>query len=513
MKVFLLEHPRQIMPDRCNDIANTPLASSLITGCIAGLLNSRGHDVKIAEGFLEKLTYEDIYQQIMTFDPPVLGVHLIFNWENNRQLFSFLKQVKAEGLVGKIVGYGYYPTFAYEEIFKFCPEFDGLIIGEPEQTFAEWLEKDLPVGGMARMNSAGQIQLQRREVNRDLDALPDPIRSEALLRMGEVNIEGSRGCYGRCTFCYINPYYGETSCWRAKSPERVMQEIDRIIAQHGPRKFYFTDPNFFGPGQQGQERALKLAAMLKERKIRFGIEARVNDIQPDTISTLVEAGLEDLLIGLESGRDDSLKRLNKMTTVKQNERALSILRANGIEPNVGFIMFEPDSSLMDIRTNFEFLKRNALLNNLFITANVLYHPQIILQGTKAYKDLLQEERLILNGTVYEGRTAFLVPEVACLAKIIGQITNYFFVRMNEVWTGKLQEPGNIASLYETINRLMVSCFEETLSRLEAGGSFNEAAVKELLDEVKMKIQAIFKQFPKTPVVKGNLAVMPDRGCL
>jgi len=99
---------------------------------------------------------------------------------------------------------------------------------------------------------------------------------------------------------------------------------------------------------------------------------------------LAEAGLHQILIGLESGRNESLKRLNKMTTVEENERALRVLRQYGIEPNLGFIMFEPDSSLADIRINFEFLQRNSLLEDLAITANVLYHPLIILQGTKAY---------------------------------------------------------------------------------------------------------------------------------
>ncbi|AET68052.1 Fe-S oxidoreductase [Desulfosporosinus orientis DSM 765] len=506
MKVFLLEHPRQIEPDRCNDIANTPLASSLITGCIAGMLNSMGHDIKIAEGFLDNLTYEDVAQQILEFAPPVLGVHLIYNWENNRQLFSFLKRLKEDGLVEKIVGYGYYPTFAYQEILQLCPQFDGLIIGEPEQTFAEWLETGVPVSGMACVDAAGQIQMQRREAYRNLDALPDPIRTAAMMKIGEVNIEGSRGCYGRCTFCYINPYYGEGSCWRAKSPERVMQEIDRIIAQYGPLKFYFTDPNFFGPGKAGQERAMKLAGLLKERKIRFGIEARVNDIHEDSIAALVEAGLEDLLIGLESGRDDSLRRLNKMTTVEQNESALRILRSHGIEPNVGFIMFEPDSTLVDIRTNFEFLKRNSLLKNIFITANVLYHPQIILQGTKAYRDLQQEKRLILRGTTYEGMTTFLVPEVARLAEIIGQITNYFFVRMDDIWKGKLQEPSDVGSIYQAVNQLLVNCFEENLSRLEAGEPMDGAAVSALIDKVNNKIKAIFDQFPKTSGINNKFVV-------
>ena len=35
---------------------------------------------------------------------------------------------------------------------------------------------------------------------------------------------------------------------------------------------------------------------------------------------------------------------------------LYTLRKYGIEPNYGFIMFEPDSTLADVRENFEFLK-------------------------------------------------------------------------------------------------------------------------------------------------------------
>ncbi|APV43803.1 Radical SAM superfamily enzyme YgiQ, UPF0313 family [Dehalogenimonas formicexedens] len=496
MKVFLLEHPRRIAPERCNDIANAPLSSSLVTGCIAGMVQSLGHRVEIAEGFLDQLTYDEIHRRVAEFKPEILGVHLVYVWGNNEELFAFLRRLKTEGLVGKIVGYGYYPTFAYEEILKACPEFDGLFVGEPELSVAEWLAAGKPVPGMAWLDGNATIQIRRRDLNKDLDSLPDPVRTPAMMRMAEVNIEGSRGCYGKCTFCYINPYYGENSCWRPKSPERVIAEIDRIIAEYGPRKFYFTDPNFFGPGNIGRERALKLAAMLKERNIKFGIEGRVNDIRPEVISALVDAGFTEMLIGLESGRDESLTRLNKMTTVAQNEEALRVLRANGIEPSVGFIMFEPDSSLADVRTNFEFLKRNDLLKNIFTTANVLYHPQIILQGTSAYRTMQQEGRLILRDTTYEGRAAYSNAAVARLAEIIGRMTNHLFIAMNRVWQGQLNEPSNAAELYQVITKLLVERFENTLARLEAGERIDEPAADNIVAGTNSKIEAIFVTFPK-----------------
>ncbi|MBA2882067.1 radical SAM superfamily enzyme YgiQ (UPF0313 family) [Desulfosalsimonas propionicica] len=511
MKILLLEHPRQIASCRCNDIANTPLASSLITGSVAGMLQSRGHQISIVEGFLDGLNYNDIYEKVVSFKPAVMGVHMVYNWEDNQQLYTFIRRLKSKGLVDKIVGYGYYPTFACQEILAFCPEFDGLLVGEPEQTFAEWLETGKPVAGMAWRDSRGGINMLRREPIADLDALPDPVRTEAMMRMGEVNIEGSRGCYGRCVFCYINPYYGDDSRWRPKSPERIIREIDSIIDKYGSKKFYFTDPNFFGPGQMGQRRSLKLAALLKDRNICFGIEGRVNDIHQQTISALVEAGLEQILVGLESGRDESLKRLNKLTTVAQNERALQILRQNGIEPNVGFIMFEPDSSLADIRTNFEFLRRNDLLKNIFITANVLYHPQIVLQGTPAYRNLQQQGRLNLKATTYESETDFKVPEVARLSAIMARVTNYFFVKVDEVWQGRLTEPANAADLYQAINQLLVGCFEKSLSRLEAGDAMDDTAAAEAIDKVKAEIGAVFEQFIRNEDGCG-LSAAPGKGC-
>ena len=230
--------------------------------------------------------------------------------------------------------------------------------------------------------------------------------------MREVNIAGSRGCYGSCTFCTINPFYGGRSLWRPRSPESVIAEMAAVLEEHpDTSRFYFVDPNFFGPAGRGRERALTLARMIRERfDIRFGLEGRVNDIDEELVESLVAAGFDELLIGLESGSDATLRRLNKHTTVEQNRRALRILRSYGVEPNVGFIMFEPDSSLDDVRVNLAFLREERLLDRLAVTANVLYHQQILLRPTPAYRDSLAAGRLIVSPhNPYEGTMPYLSP--------------------------------------------------------------------------------------------------------
>ncbi|MFZ5632642.1 MAG: B12-binding domain-containing radical SAM protein [Bacillota bacterium] len=503
MRILLLEHPRVISPDRCNDIANTPLSSCLLTGYTAAMLRSQGHEVEIVEGFLDGLSYEDIYHRADAVGPHILGVHMVYQWRIDPELFGFLERAKREGLSPYITAYGFYPTFAFEEILQMCPSIDSVIVGEPEMTFAA-LAGSLSrrycsgaVPGIAVRDESGRVKCLRRDPLEDMDLLPFPVRTEAMFRLPEVNLLGSRGCYGGCTFCCINPFYGKGSRWRGRSPENIVAEMDEIIAERGKKDFYFTDPNFFGPGMEGQKRALRLASLLKARCVRFGIEARVNDIHDETIGALVEAGLRHILIGLESGKEQSLKRMNKMTTVVQNERAVAILRKHGIEPNIGFIMFEPDSTLEDVRINFEFLRKNDLLKNLPVTANVLYHHQIILRGTPAYQRLQSEGRLkVQSPTAYEGMTAFTDQKVAALAGIMRRITNFLFVRMAGIWGGKTEEPPGYREKYAKINGLLVKWFSDVLTDLEMSVLFTEEYKSFLIQEAEKEINIILRNNSK-----------------
>lgn len=499
MKILLIEHPRSVTPERCNDIANTPLSSCLLSGYAAGMLKSKGHEVEIVEGYLDRLSYEEIWNIVDAFRPDILGAHVVYHWQRDIALFDFLERVKGEGKARTITAYGFYPTVAYEDILGRCNAIDSVITGEPEIPFADLSDNVSrgnyipPIPGLAFRDGSGRIRWLKQRPLDDLDLLPFPVRTEALYRLPEVNLLGSRGCYGMCTFCYVNSLYGQGSRWRRRSPENIVEEIDAVVSGRGARDFYFTDPNFFGPGQQGQQRALRLAELIRSRNIRFGIEARVNDIHDEVIGPLVEAGLRHILIGLESGRDESLRRMKKMTTVAQNERALKILRKHGIEPNVGFIMFEPDSSLEDIRINFEFLRRNDLLRNLAVTANVLYHHQIILEGTEAYHSLRRDGRLQTSTSCsYEGTTYFRSPEVASLADIMRRITNFLFGCMEGVWSGRATEPPGAGESYGEVNRLLVKIFDESLRALESGERFDSEQIASFVRETEGKIAGILK---------------------
>ena len=51
LRIALLEHPREASWFHMNDIANTPLSSSLMTGYAAAVLEAQGHQVSVRGRF------------------------------------------------------------------------------------------------------------------------------------------------------------------------------------------------------------------------------------------------------------------------------------------------------------------------------------------------------------------------------------------------------------------------------------------------------------------------------
>jgi anaerobic magnesium-protoporphyrin IX monomethyl ester cyclase len=416
MSIILLEHPRPRPPERYESVVNTPLSACLITGHIASMLQFNQYNVDIVDANLHGWSFKKTVQELSKRRIKILGVHLVYLWENTEDVFDAILSLRKSFHNTHINLYGHFPTFAFRDLLIEYPFVDSIILGEPETTFLELtdtvinnkdtanyyaidglafnspLEKnETRSGNILESNHVSDvIKNKPRTPVSNLDTLPFPYRYDFdLFKKKRITtyILASRGCYGKCTFCYLDRFYGEQSQWRGRSPENIFDEISYINRIFNEEYFYFADANFFGPGKKGKERACELARLIIDNSlnIRFGIECRVNDIEDKTIDILVLAGLKDVFLGVESGSQMSLDKFKKFTTVKDNKSAINTLRRYGIEPNYGFIMFEPDSTLSDVRANFEFLKEMKMLNSPSITAHLLHHKQTVFKGTLDYE--------------------------------------------------------------------------------------------------------------------------------
>ncbi|HHW43853.1 MAG TPA: radical SAM protein, partial [Desulfotomaculum sp.] len=433
MRILLLNPPLLTDPFTDDLVVNAPLSACLLTGYAAACLQEAGLEVSVVDADLAGWSVEETRDRLLREDFALLGVHLKFLWERTAEIMAMLQVVKEEKPRIHLNLYGHYPTFAWEPLLRQFPFVDSVVLGEPEFTLTELARRLAgPDGGAWRETTGlvysgqgGPVRNQLRPAVDDLDSLPFPLRPDpqASARRHMHNyILGSRGCYGRCTFCYLNNFYGPGMIWRGRTPANIVAEMEQVYRATGNPSFYFADANFFGPGERGRQRILELAGLLGrlDFPLVFGLECRANDVEEGVFSRLVEVGLRDVFLGVESGAQSALDRFRKGTTVAQNERAIVTLRRLGLNISLGFINFDPGATLEEIRENLHFLQRMELLDCPSTTAHLFFHRQVVLRGTPAYDYLLGRGLLRPVGfTGHEGEYTMADPRAEAVCRVMG----------------------------------------------------------------------------------------------
>ncbi|MFH0728416.1 MAG: radical SAM protein [Pseudomonadota bacterium] len=494
MKVIVLEHPRIPSETHFNDIANTPLWSCLMAGYAVSSLRASGADVSLLDACGKKWTFFETAQILLKEAPDLLCVHTVYFWEHTEALFDFFKALRCLGFSGHITLFGFFPTLAWSAILEVASAIDSIAVGECEASLSE-LANRLKAGDAWRetpgvafcRNGAARLSARRAPADNP-DVFPDP---EHILVPGETaSILASRGCYNHCRFCPVPTFYMNGPGWRGRSPAAVAAEISRLKAK-GVKDFYFVDPNFIGPGRKGKERVLELCRLIAPLHITFGMETRADDLEEELLSHLKSAGLTSLLIGIESGSPEILSCLNKGASIRKSEAAISLCRSAGIEPEIGFLMFVPDSTLSGLEENFSFLKRNHLLDRLDRTANLLSHRQIVFMGTSGYQLFKNEGRLTKTGFLgfqavieYRDHRVLGISEVvsaACLHVLreTGRPESPLYWEKHDDWTRA-----------RGVNDVLVSLFESLLMEANASSFLSGETGRRRLEAIDKAIAGV-----------------------
>jgi anaerobic magnesium-protoporphyrin IX monomethyl ester cyclase len=243
------------------------------------------------------------------------------------------------------------------------------------------------------------------------------------------------------------------------------------------RRFYFVDPNFIGPGRAGKRRTLALMKRLAPLKIRFGMETRPNDLDQKLLAAMTGAGLDSLLLGIESASPGVLTNLSKHASADESRRAIDLCRRAGIEPEVGFLMHTPDANVDDLVYNLTFLEASRLLDRLERTANLLCHRQIVFRGTCGYDRYQRAGRILGTDPLgFETRIAWRDPRAEWVADVMVPVC-LDVLRL----TGDPQSPLYWKAAFkdrpivDCVNKRLVDTFRDTLHRATQSASPPSAA--------------------------------------
>jgi len=492
MKILVLEHPRVPSEKRFNDIASTPLWSCLMGGYAAASLEQNGFDTIFLDHTAPGACFDATRDKIMSLNPDLLCVNAVYFWEHTPQLFTLFSTLKTLGFSGHITLFGFFPSLVYRKILHQCDPVDSVAVGEFEHTLVELakaLEKKRSIEsieGLATRSCLSHTKhcTRRPEKNPDQFAFPKRGGIEET-----ETILASRGCYNHCSFCPIPSFYNQGSLWKGRSPENITKEIQGLVDQ-GTKDFYFVDPNFIGPGKLGKKRTMDLMDLLTPMGIKFGMETRPQDLDDEILEQLVKAGFESLLMGVESGSAAILNQINKSSKAAVASRAISLCRNHGIEPEIGFLMFVPDSRLDDLFENMDFLIKNNLLDRLDRTANLLSHTQIVLAGTSGYETFERDNRLKKTGIFgFEGDVNFSDPKVKWVAKRVTFACHTILKNMSDSKSPLFWKNENL-NVSQKANAFLVDLFFTLLSQAKNISELPFSDIRPGENEIQDQIKAI-----------------------
>lgn len=227
---------------------------------------------------------------------------------------------------------------------------DLILLGEGEETLRELMKlietpDFIPEGitGLAYQREGKTIKTISRPVIRNLDSLPDP--AWHLVDMDtyrfiwrkhhgyfSINLATTRGCPFKCNWC-AKPIYGNR--YNSRSPERVVNEMNRLIQEFDVEHFWICD-DIFGL-KPGWVKSFKELIQAHGIRTRYKIQSRVDLLlKEDTIDDLVASGLDMAWVGVESGSQKILDAMDKGTTIEQIRSATQLLKAKGVK--VGFFL-------------------------------------------------------------------------------------------------------------------------------------------------------------------------------
>ncbi len=266
------------------------------------------------------------------------------------------------------------------------PSVDATVFGQGEETFREVLLRlergDSLAGccGTAFRDSGSKVvrNLPRAftEVGTfsplDYDLLPVE-RYFTLKGKRQLDYIASQGCRFRCAFC-ADPYVFSRQ-WSGLTPERMGEELERLFTRWRFTDVNFQDETFF----TRLERVDAIAEEFLRRRFPFSWAATMRADQGDRLTEEVMAkarrsGLRRLIIGVESGSQETIDRIKKDIRLEQVFRSADKCRRHGVAVTFPFIVCFPDESDESIRASLDMARRLKEMSPLFKTVIYYFKP-------------------------------------------------------------------------------------------------------------------------------------------
>jgi len=343
--------------------------------------------IKMVDGCLEKLNYEQYFLKIKQLHPEFLFMDpgsLVFD-----QNIELAKAIKKECGTTILFGGPHASTFSEDTLIR---GIDFVFCGTYENSVLSFFQEKKYLTDQRIFYPLDVIKFDKFPFPEDSDIsrLNYAIPGEPSSNYKEIQIYATRGCNGFCPFCIAkNTFY--------KKQSHISRKVTDVIAEMKYLKqkypeiegFFFDEEDHFGNINFIKEFIREL--IQNNNVLKIEALGRIDNIPLEILPLLKKAGYYKLRVGIESFHKDIQESIHKMIDPEKTEVFLQECRKLNIDVYMTFQVGLPESTSkkdnFTLRIIKKFLKK-SLLTNVQVS---IFTP---LPGTPFYKTLQKKGYLI-----------------------------------------------------------------------------------------------------------------------
>ncbi|MBT7902885.1 B12-binding domain-containing radical SAM protein [Candidatus Woesearchaeota archaeon] len=351
MKVLVINPPN--MPFSEKSLLIEPI--DVLT--VATFIQSSNNTVKVIDMDVKKLAPKQIKQIIKQFQPELTIIpfdyHIPLHTSNAVKGVNIISKIAKDNNSKVIVG-GKTPKHKPE---LFLRNYADIIINtEMEPVLKQLIETNFQ--NLKQIQGISYLEKNKLKINIscckkiNLDSLPVPDRS--LIDITDYievrTILSSRGCFGKCGFCATPNFWG---CWRAKSAENVVKEIEYLIQKFNAKKILFLDDN----ATVDKDRMKQISKLLiqKNIKCKFGCLGTISTFDITTMKLMHQAGFRWIHYGCEFASQKVLDSLKKGITPDQIKKTIIETKKIGFRVRTSWIFDLPNADEKGLKNTIELI--------------------------------------------------------------------------------------------------------------------------------------------------------------
>jgi hypothetical protein len=279
--------------------------------------------------------------------PDLLGISVysdtlpasLFAFKLAKKRYPHIQTVMGGGIFANDLAVGT-PNLAF--FLEKTPYIDKILVGEGEILFLKLLQGQLPES--QKLFTLNDINNEMLDISSPFASLNIPDFSDFDLSFyPNLTTYTSRSCPFLCKFCSETLQWGK---YRKKSSKQVVEELVKLYQTYGNQLFFMSD-SLLNPTITGLAREL----VKEELSLYWDGYLRVDDRAADAKNTMLwrRAGFYRARLGVESGSNRVLERMNKKVTSLQIKAAISNLAYAGIKTTTYWVVGYPGETEVDFQ--------------------------------------------------------------------------------------------------------------------------------------------------------------------